>query len=410
MQIYVGKNGQQLGPFSLEEINRKLADRTLVATDLAWYEGAAGWAPLSGVAGVVVSTAPVTPAAATAPPVTPAPAPAPAPTPAAIPVRSNASIVQPPPSASAAYKTFARVGWALIGITLLISFIPILGCGTWILVWPVAVAAIILGIVCLTRGGTGQGVALILAAIVLVPVALIAPILSTALLGNGGDRVQANHILENLRTIDAAKGQWAAQTKAVDGAPVTMANLTTYLSGKEITSWAGEQYDPMPVGQTPTATLPATKKLGNFNAGQVLTIAAIEKDIASGSFSWVSKKTWPLGGTSPTPTVVPTIAPAVTPQPTIAAPPTPSPRPSISVSPKATSPPRSLISPRQSVAPEETPPPNTRPSPSAKFAPRDGPKMSPRKSPSQSDESSGPRQGKQKPGNAPSATPDDDDE
>src|SRR4030081_1285840 len=57
MQIYVGKNGQQLGPFSLEEVNRKLADGTFAASDLAWYEGAAGWAPLSSVTGVVVPPA-----------------------------------------------------------------------------------------------------------------------------------------------------------------------------------------------------------------------------------------------------------------------------------------------------------------------------------------------------------------
>src|SRR4051812_17256897 len=52
MQIYIGKNGQQLGPFSLEEVNRKLADGTFTGADLAWYEGAAGWAPLAGVPGV----------------------------------------------------------------------------------------------------------------------------------------------------------------------------------------------------------------------------------------------------------------------------------------------------------------------------------------------------------------------
>src|SRR5688500_2811467 len=64
MQIYVGKNGQQLGPFSLEEINRKLADGTFAGTDLGWHEGAAGWAALSTIAGVVVPplAAPVTPA------------------------------------------------------------------------------------------------------------------------------------------------------------------------------------------------------------------------------------------------------------------------------------------------------------------------------------------------------------
>ena len=157
MQIYVGKGGQQLGPFSLEEVNRKLADGTFAGTDLAWYEGAAGWAPLSSVAGVVIPPAP----ASTPPPA--APAPAPVPTPAAIPVRPNVPIVQSPASPGKPYKIMALIGWILLGVTLLISFIPILGCGSWVLVWPVAVAAIILGIVVMTRGGTGHGIALIIA-------------------------------------------------------------------------------------------------------------------------------------------------------------------------------------------------------------------------------------------------------
>ena len=41
-----------MGPFSLEEINRQLAAGTLSLSDQAWYEGAAGWAPLSTVPGV----------------------------------------------------------------------------------------------------------------------------------------------------------------------------------------------------------------------------------------------------------------------------------------------------------------------------------------------------------------------
>src|SRR3954468_6650521 len=117
MQIYVGKDGQQLGPFTLEEINRKLADGTFSATDLAWYEGAAGWAPLSGVAGVVI------PQAA---PATPAPTPAPAPTPVPVqpapvvpPVRANTSIVQSTPNPT---RTLSIVAWLLLGITFVVSF------------------------------------------------------------------------------------------------------------------------------------------------------------------------------------------------------------------------------------------------------------------------------------------------
>ena len=52
MQIHIARNGQPMGPFSLEEVNRQLAAGTLSLSDQAWYEGAAGWAPLSSVPGV----------------------------------------------------------------------------------------------------------------------------------------------------------------------------------------------------------------------------------------------------------------------------------------------------------------------------------------------------------------------
>src|SRR5688572_9658907 len=68
MQIHIARDGKQLGPFSLEEINRQLAAGTLSLSDNAWYEGASGWAPLSSVPGVntgAASSSGTTPAAAT---------------------------------------------------------------------------------------------------------------------------------------------------------------------------------------------------------------------------------------------------------------------------------------------------------------------------------------------------------
>jgi len=79
MQIHIARDGKQLGPFSLEEINRQLAAGTLSLSDNAWYEGASGWAPLSSVPGVATpapSTVASTPAAAT-PSAAPAPTAAP---------------------------------------------------------------------------------------------------------------------------------------------------------------------------------------------------------------------------------------------------------------------------------------------------------------------------------------------
>ena len=42
------------------------------------------------------------------------------------------------------------------------------------------------------------------------------------------------------------------------------ANLKSPLGGKEVKPVVEETYDPMPVGQPPTATLPANKSLGSF--------------------------------------------------------------------------------------------------------------------------------------------------
>jgi GYF domain 2 len=404
MQIYVGKNGQQLGPFSLEEINRKLSDGTFAGTDLGWHEGAAGWAPLSSLAGVVVPPVPT--------PSTPAPAPAPvsAPTPTAAPapapVRSNAPIVQRPAAPAGGYKTLSLVSWILLGVTFFISFIPFLGCGTWILAWPVAVAAIVMGIIILTRGGTGQGILIILAGVLIVPLTFLGQFASLALFGGTVDRQQQTQVLGNLRAIENAKSQYVTQTNAAMGAPVTMATLASYLTGREIKPAVDEQYDPRPVGLVPTATIPAGKTLGKFKAGDEVTATSLEQSLASSSaFTWVLSKSSPAPSASPLASPKPTVASS----PATAASATPSPRPSpaVSASPRPTTSPRSLISPRQG---PDDPSSSARPSPSAKFAPRDGPRTGPRETPSEPEQSGGLKQGRQFPRESPAASPDDEDE
>ena len=46
MQIYISRNGQQSGPFSLDQLIAMSAHGSVLATDLAWSEGAVGWTPL----------------------------------------------------------------------------------------------------------------------------------------------------------------------------------------------------------------------------------------------------------------------------------------------------------------------------------------------------------------------------
>jgi hypothetical protein len=52
MQIYVGRNGQREGPFTLDQIRTMLAQGQAQPTDLAWYEGAAGWIPVAQLPGL----------------------------------------------------------------------------------------------------------------------------------------------------------------------------------------------------------------------------------------------------------------------------------------------------------------------------------------------------------------------
>lgn len=53
MQIHIARDGQRLGPFPLEDVNRQVATGSVALTDLAWYEGIPQWIPLSQVPGVI---------------------------------------------------------------------------------------------------------------------------------------------------------------------------------------------------------------------------------------------------------------------------------------------------------------------------------------------------------------------
>ena len=102
MQIHIARDGKQLGPFSLEEINRQLAAGTLSLSDNAWYEGASGWAPLSTVPGVTGGASSST---ASVPP-------APGPSPAAVPPASSGPVV--PTTIVVAAPTEPLAIWSLV--------------------------------------------------------------------------------------------------------------------------------------------------------------------------------------------------------------------------------------------------------------------------------------------------------
>ena len=281
MQIHVARNGQQLGQYSIEEVNRKVADGTLLPTDLGWHEGAAGWATLSSIAGVTIPAGPAMPM-----PPPPAPSPAPSISPARL---TQSSVGGIPPQPVQSYKGMAVASWILLGLTALLSIVPVLGFASWFLAFIVIPVAVILAIVILTRGGKTQGILILVTSVVVLPVfILVASLTSTLILGatvSEREKTQEKQIIENLRTLSEAKAKWVKQTKVTDGTKVTVAGLTAYLDGKEVKPIVGEIYDPRPVGQEPTATLPATKSLGSHKKGAVLTASGSSRATDTSSSS-----------------------------------------------------------------------------------------------------------------------------
>jgi len=61
MDIFVHRDGEQQGPFTLEQVNAMLGNGMMAPTDFAWHEGLNGWVPLGDIQGVGFGTPGMTP-------------------------------------------------------------------------------------------------------------------------------------------------------------------------------------------------------------------------------------------------------------------------------------------------------------------------------------------------------------
>jgi len=59
MNIYLTQNGQQLGPYTLEQLQEMVKGGAVTLADFAWYEGLPNWVPLAQIPGMVVAGVPV---------------------------------------------------------------------------------------------------------------------------------------------------------------------------------------------------------------------------------------------------------------------------------------------------------------------------------------------------------------
>lgn len=55
MEIYISRDGEQNGPYSIEDVNTHLKDGALLPTDLACQEGMDEWVPLGEISGVIIA-------------------------------------------------------------------------------------------------------------------------------------------------------------------------------------------------------------------------------------------------------------------------------------------------------------------------------------------------------------------
>jgi prepilin-type N-terminal cleavage/methylation domain-containing protein len=85
------------------------------------------------------------------------------------------------------------------------------------------------------------------------------------------DNSRLSVIYSNLRTIEAAKEEWAIDNKKHTGAAVDdLAQLSSYFHGGSIKDVVNETYVPNALGTAAEADLPGTVKLGAYGAGAAI--------------------------------------------------------------------------------------------------------------------------------------------
>jgi len=76
--------------------------------------------------------------------------------------------------------------WVLIGLICLVSLIPFLGFGSWLIVGPVLFVTLVMGIIVLARGATLHGLGIMFTSLIVAPVFVVVAPFASSLLGLGG--------------------------------------------------------------------------------------------------------------------------------------------------------------------------------------------------------------------------------
>lgn len=192
MDYYYSLNNQPTGPVPEEQLHELFRTGVIKPETLVVPVGGSEWKPYSSISAAPTTPQPTPPESAA--PTEPSPVATPPPAASTPPLShapsftsgssTSASDANTTPAISLPYKNFVLISWALIGVTALLSIIPILGCFSWVMLIPVVVTCVILGVLTIQRGGMTPGIAIIAASVVVLPlITIIAPIVTTALFG-----------------------------------------------------------------------------------------------------------------------------------------------------------------------------------------------------------------------------------
>jgi hypothetical protein len=180
MNYYYSLNNQPQGPVPIEQLHELFRTGVITGETLVVPVGGAEWRSYS----TLQTAAQHLPGSDVRGDVPPAFQPQPLPSVTATPTRAADPAIGASGTPQLGYKNLVLISWALIGVTALLSIIPLLGCFSWVMLIPVVITCAILGVMTLQRGGTTEGVLILIAAVVVLPLfTIIAPILTTALFG-----------------------------------------------------------------------------------------------------------------------------------------------------------------------------------------------------------------------------------
>jgi hypothetical protein len=197
MTYHYSHNYQPVGPVSEEQLKELFLKGVITHDTPVLLEGATQWTPYRTLDSALKNslTTLATPLAGLGVPPPPPPPPPPMPPPPGPPppIRPSVSAVasQPP---KPDYKRLVLVSWILLVAIASISVIPVIGFATWLIALPVFITTLILGVLTLARDGTRDGVLILIATFIAVPLFItIAPLITTSIVGAIADSGSSDH-------------------------------------------------------------------------------------------------------------------------------------------------------------------------------------------------------------------------